>query len=219
MVCESVNSRISLDWFQHVNYTVSREKTFWFKIFFTFSAERIPFHWFSANHLNIFTFSLKKVYSQIKMGLCVKYLWLRLQLWQERMRRLGDEGFPWTWHYKPLHCWLTGRAGLSLNGHWPASIAILWLIDWPFQFRYLEASPNVAKTINIVKVQSRIWNIETQFKNCKINGTVHFLKSHVSAPGDRNSPICFPSWSFPVIFLCHNWGWRDWWRSCEIMWN
>ena len=92
MVCESVNSRISLDWFQHVNYTVSREKTFWFKIFFTFSAERIPFHWFSANHLNIFTFSLKKVYSQIKMGLCVKYLWLRLQLWQERMKRLGDEG-------------------------------------------------------------------------------------------------------------------------------
>ena len=34
MVCESVNSRISLDWIQHVNYIVSRERTFWFKIFF-----------------------------------------------------------------------------------------------------------------------------------------------------------------------------------------
>ena len=45
--------------------------------------------------------------------------------------------------------------------------------------------------------------------NCEINGTVHFLKSHISAPGDRNSPICFPSWSFPVIFPCHNWFWSD----------
>ena len=133
MVCESVNSRISLDWFQHVNYTVSREKTFWFKIFFTFSAERIPFHWFSANQLNIFTFSLKKVYSQIKMGLCVKYLWLRLQLWQERMRRLGDEGADTKF---PLNLTLQTTALLidwpcRTLSEWPlASFHCNSVIDW-----------------------------------------------------------------------------------------
>ena len=34
-----------------------------------------------------------------------------------------------------------------------------------------------------------------------------FLKSHISAPGAQNSPIFFPSWSFPITFTCHNWFW------------
>ena len=45
--------------------------------------------------------------------------------------------------------------------------------------------------------------------NCKINGTVHilFLKSHISAPGDQDSPIFSPSWCLPNLFTCHNWFW------------
>ena len=34
-----------------------------------------------------------------------------------------------------------------------------------------------------------------------------FLKSHILAPGAQNSPIFFPSWSFPIIFTCNNWFW------------
>ena len=49
--------------------------------------------------------------------------------------------------------------------------------------------------------------------NCKINGTVHifFLKSHISAPGARNSRTFFSSAYFPlylhvIIDLGHIWG-------------
>ena len=124
MVCESVNSRISLDWIQHVNYIVSRERTFWFKIFFFhFLCRKDSFPLIlrqSFEHFHFF--AERKVYSQIKMGLCVKYLWLRLQLWQERMRWLGDEGADTKF---PLNLTLQTTALLI---DWPACRT---LSDWP----------------------------------------------------------------------------------------